>query len=197
MKAVMSEVPPQFLEWRRKTGADRFDEVWEGVLHLVPTPHSEHQRLQARLIGWLEKHWVRSGSREVLPGFNVSRPGIPNWTTDYRVPDLLLITERATGQDRGTHFEGGPDAVVELRSPGDETYDKLPFYAAIGCCEVWVIDRDSRASEIYTCEDGQPVRRMATADGWLRSALGIELRTEDRRLAIRLEGDDATRALLP
>ena len=37
--------------------------------------------------------------------------------------------ERIIGED-GIH--GGPDAVIEIRSPGDETYEKLEFYARLG-----------------------------------------------------------------
>ncbi len=34
MKAVMASVPEHILEWRRRTGADQWDEMWEGVLHM-------------------------------------------------------------------------------------------------------------------------------------------------------------------
>ena len=39
--------------------------------------------------------------------------------------------------------------MIEIRSPEDETYDKLPFYAALGTREVVVIDRDTKRTEIY------------------------------------------------
>ncbi|MGH9068617.1 MAG: Uma2 family endonuclease, partial [Acidimicrobiales bacterium] len=34
--------------------------------------------------------------------------------------------------------------VVEVTSPGDETHDKLPFYAAHHVDEVWVVDPAAR-----------------------------------------------------
>ena len=46
MKAVMPSVPPEILEWRKRTGADRWDEMWEGVLHMGPTPNYDHQDLE-------------------------------------------------------------------------------------------------------------------------------------------------------
>jgi hypothetical protein len=46
MKAVMSEVPADILAWRKRTGADRWDEMWEGVLHMPPMPNREHQELE-------------------------------------------------------------------------------------------------------------------------------------------------------
>jgi hypothetical protein len=32
----------ELLERRRRSGLDRLDEVWEGVLHMVPAPSGEH-----------------------------------------------------------------------------------------------------------------------------------------------------------
>jgi Uma2 family endonuclease len=197
MRAVMSEVTDDILEWRRRIGADRRDEVWDGVLHMVPTPGPEHQRLQGRLLSWLLRHWACAGERDAMIGTNVSRPGIPNWTKDYRVPDLMLITRAGRHIERNAFFEGGPDAVIEIRSPGDETWDKLRFYAAVGCREVWIVDAESRALEIHACVDGEPSRRRAGAEGWIRSDLGIELRTEEQQLAIRVAGDGATTERLP
>ena len=37
------------LEDRRKRGADRWDEMWDGVLHMVPPPGSAHQSLTSFL----------------------------------------------------------------------------------------------------------------------------------------------------
>ena len=64
MKAVFLDVPHSLLDERRKTGADRWDEVWDGVLHLVPSPTIEHQDLEGALEAWLRRYWVpRSGGR--------------------------------------------------------------------------------------------------------------------------------------
>ena len=45
VKAVLVEVPATLVEERRRTGADRWDELWEGELHMVPPPSGPHQRL--------------------------------------------------------------------------------------------------------------------------------------------------------
>ena len=36
MKALMAEVPSDLVETRRRIGADRWDEIWDGVLHMPP-----------------------------------------------------------------------------------------------------------------------------------------------------------------
>ena len=45
MKAVIPNVPEPLLDWRKRTGAERWDEMWEGVLHMRPTPNRDHQDL--------------------------------------------------------------------------------------------------------------------------------------------------------
>jgi hypothetical protein len=38
------------MERRRACGLDRLDEVWEGVLHMVPAPSFEHARIAQQLL---------------------------------------------------------------------------------------------------------------------------------------------------
>jgi hypothetical protein len=45
MKAVTWEVDGATLERRRRTGVERFDEMWEGVLHMAPAPTNRHQEI--------------------------------------------------------------------------------------------------------------------------------------------------------
>jgi hypothetical protein len=45
MKAVIPEVPEHILQERKRTGADRWDEMWEGVLHMAAAPNKRHTRL--------------------------------------------------------------------------------------------------------------------------------------------------------
>ncbi len=48
---VLGTPPPELdalLERRRRADADRFDEVWEGVYHMVPVPSHAHGRTEAQ-----------------------------------------------------------------------------------------------------------------------------------------------------
>jgi len=89
--------------------------------------------------------------------------------------------------------------VVEIRSPGDETDEKMPFYAKLGVPEVWVIDRDSKAPELHVLDEGGYVLQQADEDGWLHSpATGVRLRGEaQQKLAVQIGDDSSTRRLLP
>lgn len=197
MKAVMPQVPEEILRWRSRTGADRWDEMWEGVLHMPPAPNLDHQDLAAGLVSWLRSRWATAQGNRVHMEVNLASPG--GWPNDYRIPDLVLLTPDRFAIEREEYLEGAPTVVIEIRSPGDETIEKMPFYAELGAPEVWIIDRDTKAPELYLLREGQYRRQPPGADGWLRSpATGIRLRTEPAsRLSVQVADDDRTRQLLP
>jgi Uma2 family endonuclease len=133
----------ELIERRRQLGQDLFDEVWEGVLHMNPAPHSQHARLEWQLAGILAPLASSAGLR-ALGQFNLGEEG------DYRVPDGALIRP-------------GPDAVyiptaalvLEIVSPGDETHAKLPFYAAHQVDELLIVDpRERRVRWLGLTADG-------------------------------------------
>jgi Uma2 family endonuclease len=197
MKAVMSKVPEDILAYRRERGADQWDEMWEGVLHMAPSPNRDHQDIEGALEAWLRRYWVKRRVSRVYHQINVAEPG--KWPSNYRVPDLVLLTVARFEIDRNEYFNGGPEAVVEIHSPGDEAYEKFDFYAKVDVQEIWVIDRDTCRPEVYVLSAGHYVEREASADGWVRSDVaGTELRaTGDEELEIRLIGRDDTLERLP
>ncbi|MBL8897247.1 MAG: Uma2 family endonuclease [Planctomycetes bacterium] len=184
MKAVMWEVPPEIVELRRRTGADERDEVWDGVLHMGPSPNIEHQRIESDLERQVRTLWSSRTGGEVLHRINVSPGG--DWKKNYRIPDLILRLLESRAIDRGEYVEGGPEVVVEILSPDDETYEKLPFYASIGVREVWVIDRDTKAVEVYSLAEGAYRLVAPDGEGWCASAVtGLQLRCALTRVELR------------
>ena len=194
MKAVILEVNDEELARRRLTGIDRFDEMWEGVLHMAPAPMYEHQRMVAeldRFLGPLCQHHGRGVLAVQINVFNeASAP------PDYRIPDLTFVAagrEHVIARDgvRG----GGPDAVIEVRSPEDETYDKFPFFAQLGVREVIVVHRDTKQLEIYRLAGSQYVVVQMDPDRWLRSEV-LQVRftsTDARRLVVEDLDDPSVR----
>lgn len=193
MKAVM----PDVLAYRRRTGADRWDEMWAGVLHMPPAPNRAHQDLSYLLENWLRKHWAASIGGRVHHEVNVASPG--RWPHDYRIPDLVLLKPDRFHVDRNEYFEGAPTAVVEIHCPGDEAYEKLDFYAELAVAEAWIIDRDSRRPEVYALAGGQYVQLEPNAEGWLAGgATGIWLRAvEGQKLQLQLGQARSSRITLP
>ena len=75
MRGVMTVVPEQLLESRRRSGIHQRDEVWEGVLHMSPEPDFEHQDFEGGLETWLRLNWGRPRRAKVLHRINLALPG--------------------------------------------------------------------------------------------------------------------------
>ncbi|MBL8898499.1 MAG: Uma2 family endonuclease [Planctomycetes bacterium] len=188
MRLVKAFVPPEVLAWRKRIGADRRDEMWDGVLHMAPAPNRAHQDLEGELEAYLRYEWKPRSGGKVYHQINVATPG--RWPEDFRVPDLVLLLPDRFGIDRNEYFEGGPNVVVEIRSPGDETYEKLPFYAGLDVREVWIVERDVREVEVRRLLDGVYASVVPSADGWISSVeTALELRARDGVLELRRSGE--------
>lgn len=196
MRAVIPSIVPHILDERKKTGLDRWDEMWEGVLHMPPMPNRDHQDFEFSLESYLRFYWAPPRLAKVYHQINVASIG--GWPKNYRIPDLVLLLPQSFVIDRNEYFEGAPDVVVEIQSPGDETSEKMPFYLDLGVPEVWIIQRDTRKPAIHLLKRGRYKEQTATREGWLFSPrTGIELAGRNGKLAIRLKDDDATTQALP
>jgi Uma2 family endonuclease len=197
MRGVMAVVPPDVLAERKRTGAHKFDEMWDGVLHMPPMPNFDHQNLEGDLEVFLRLRWARP--RHALVAHQINVASLGGWPDDYRIPDLVLVKPERFAINRNEYFEGAPDVVVEIRSPEDESEEKLPFYAMLGVPEVWIIDRDTKGPTVYVLKRRGYRKLAARAGGWLRSpGTGVDLRVGKRgKLAVRMAGDEATREDLP
>ena len=157
----------------------------------------DHQDLEWELDTWLRLFWSQPQGARVNHQINITPPDA--WPNNYRIPDLVHLTPDRFGINRNEYFEGAPTVVVEIHSPGDEAYEKLPFYAELGVPEVWIIDRDTKQPEVYVLKKGQYHKCPAREDGWVSSdTTGICLRGEaNGKLAIQLADDPETRRDLP
>jgi Uma2 family endonuclease len=137
---------------RRLSGADRYDEVWDGEYVMSPLANNEHQLLASRLSAIF--HEVLGNRADVwsLAGANVSDQET-DWTKNFRCPDVVVVLPGSRAQNRGTHWFGGPDLVVEIVSEGDASYEKFDFYGAIAVREAVIIDRDPWSLEIYATDN--------------------------------------------
>ena len=151
---------------RRERGADRFDEVWEGVYVMNAYPNIEHQGLVGRLTSILLFLIDDQKLGMVLPGCNVSdRP--QRWKENYRCPDVVVFLKGTQAVNKKTHWFGGPDLAIEIISPHDRSREKLDFYAQAGTRELLLLDRDPWSLELYRFENGPPelVQRADVVNG--------------------------------
>ncbi len=148
----------ELLERRRQWGADTHDEVWKGVLHMNPAPHWRHADIQAQLIALLAPLARAAGLRAVAE-INLGEPD------DYRVPDAAL-----TQPGGGGLYNATAALAVEVLSPEDETWNKLPLYAAHHVRELLIVDVDQQTIHWLCLSDGsyQPTERSSIID------LGVE-----------------------
>ncbi|MGB0092116.1 MAG: Uma2 family endonuclease [Solirubrobacteraceae bacterium] len=132
------------IERRRLSGLDRLDEVWEGVLHMVPAPSGGHARIAQQLAELLGPAARAAGLIPTMHEFNVGESEY-----DYRIPDGGLHRE-----ERNTVWHPTAALVVEIVSPGDETVAKLPFYAAHDVDEVLIVDPAERSVQWLVIQEG-------------------------------------------
>jgi Uma2 family endonuclease len=160
-----------FIRDRQEKGIDGPDEMWEGVYIVPPLPNLPHQRVVGFLTGILFNVVTLEGRGEVLPGANVS-DRLEAWEEKFHGPDIVVTMTDSQAQDCGTHWKGGPDFLIEVQSPGDETDQKIPFYSDLKVRELLVINRDTRQLKLYRHNGKKlaPVRLSTHAGGkWLVS----------------------------
>lgn len=168
---VVGPRPPELdavIARRRALGHDLHDEVWMGDYHMAPAAHPWHGYVAAQLIAALRAPADDAGLVLSDP-FNLGAPD------DYRVPDIGLHRRIPD-----TVFVATTAMVVEIVSPGDETWEKLGFYAEHQVGELLIVDPVRRQVDLLVLGD----------DGYGPAArsrlLGVEV--ESLSAAIRWPG---------
>jgi Uma2 family endonuclease len=108
-------------------------------------PNYWHARLGQQLAELLGPLARDAGLEAVLGAFNLG-----DSINDFRVPDGGLHRPGAEGTWLHTAA-----VVVEIVSPGDETWQKLPFYALHEVDEVLILDPDEHAVHWLGLSDGE------------------------------------------
>jgi Uma2 family endonuclease len=158
---VLEPAPEEFealLKRRQALGQDLYDEVWKGDYHMAPMAHSSHGYLDTQLAVLLHPLARRAGQAETS-AFNLGSPD------DYRVPDR--------GLHRGIPsavFVPTAAAVVEVVSPGDETWQKLDFYAAHSVDELLIADPANHSVTWLVLHAGRYVEAEASSLLGVKSA---------------------------
>jgi Uma2 family endonuclease len=146
----------ELLECRHRSGLDRLDEVWDGVLHMVPAPSFEHARITHQLAVALDRPTRSAGLVPAMGGFNLGES-----EHDFRVPDGGVLHPGTAGTWLGTAA-----LVIEIASPNDETWEKLPFYAEHDVDEVLIVDPSKRSVDWLALDNGEyrPVEHSGLID---------------------------------
>jgi Uma2 family endonuclease len=124
-------------------------ELTAGVLSVVPSPTGGHQRINVRLVSWLE--------RNLPDGFEpLFAVGVLTGPKNTLEPDALILHSPV---DLDHHYYD-PDQVVvavEIVSPGTKRRDRLEkpsIYARIGIPHYWRIEQEPVHVFAYDLIDG-------------------------------------------
>lgn len=149
MPTLVLDPPPhelkELLRRRERSGLYRLDEMWEGVLHMVPAPSGEHAYVAQQLAVLLDGPARAAGLVPAMHEFNLGSS-----EEDFRVPDGGL--HRAIPR---SVWHPTAALVVEIVSPGDESWQKLPFYAAHKVDELLIVDPSEPAVRWLALADGE------------------------------------------
>jgi Uma2 family endonuclease len=148
-----SRLEEELKEQRRTTGADQHDEVWDGTYFMPPMANDDHQEIVAGFMFVLGASVGVPSLGKVRPGVNLAASA-EDWERDYRVPDVVVFMADTSAENHNRFWTGPADFIVEITSPRDHTYEKLPFYSQIGVRELLIVNQQSWALELYRHQDG-------------------------------------------
>ena len=145
---VRDPQPAEFealLAERRRFGRDRWDEERDGVYYMNPAPTYEHRRISQQLAELLGPLARAAGLEATVGGVNIGAQG------NYVIPDASLHRPGAGGV-----YVPTAALAVEILSPSDDTWEKLPFYAGHDVEELAIVDpRQRSVSWLALGADGQ------------------------------------------
>lgn len=112
---------------------------------MVPGPSGEHADIAQQLAVLLDSPARAAGLVPTLHEFKLGESD-----RDFRVPDGGLHRVRPRGA-----WHASAALVVEIVSPGDESWEKLPFYASHAVDEVLIVDPADRTVTLLALSDGE------------------------------------------
>ncbi len=118
---------------------------------MPPSPVSDHQRLVVRCWSLLES---------VIPDGEVLIAPMDVVFDDDNVlqPDVFWVSQAGQCVDKGAQFEGAPDLIVEILSPGTalkDRRDKFLVYEKYGVREYWLVDPAAATIEVWSLQSQQ------------------------------------------
>ena len=125
-------------------------ELWDGVLSVVPSPAGGHQKINWRLVGWLENHLPNGFEPQLAVGVVVGY-------SRTLEPDAMILHSPV---DYDHHYYPADQVVVaiEIVSPGTRKRDRLEkpsLYAAAGIPHYWRVEQKPLHVFAYDLVDGR------------------------------------------
>lgn len=139
-------------------------ELIDGVIVELSPPGGEHASEQI-MIGALFLDAQRQGAGWVFAEIGCILRRNPD---RVRAPAVAFIRRERAERRLRAFFEGGPDLVVEIVSPGDrpgEILTKTREWLDAGARQAWVVYPDSRTVHVVTAQECVVLTEDDTIDG--------------------------------
>jgi Uma2 family endonuclease len=120
----------------------------EGDLYMMPPPGSFPQDIAGNIFSMIREFLRKKpiGKAAIAPY------GVFLNEVNAFQPDVFFVTKERMDQFSKRGFEGSPDLVVEVLSPGTARFDKASkklIYARSGVVEYWLVDPDAEEIQIF------------------------------------------------
>ncbi|MEO8348821.1 MAG: Uma2 family endonuclease [Acidobacteriota bacterium] len=127
---------------------DRRYEIVDGDLLLTPAPTPYHQTVAKRLGFLLDAHVQEGKLGEVF----IAPCDVVLSRFDVLQPDIFFIAAERLSIIGEKYISDAPDLVVEVLSPSTADRDqvaKAKQYAKFGVAEMWIVDPETHAVEVF------------------------------------------------
>ena len=139
---------------QRPENADKWLELWNGVIVEMPPPTSKHAVIVARILAFLFA-FVEAHHLGYVTGADGGYILAPGYTF---IPDVGFISKARQPKIPDKLFTAAPDLAVEVVSPSNHPRDlltKIELYLTFGTRLVWVAYPDEQIVDVYRlAEDG-------------------------------------------
>lgn len=137
---------------QRPENADKWLELWNGVIIEMPPPTSKHSVIVARILAFLFA-FVEAHELGYVTGADGGYVLAPGYTF---MPDVAYISKARHPVFPAYLFTAAPDLAVEVVSPSNnprELLTKIEHYLHFGTQLVWAVYPDERIVDVYRLAD--------------------------------------------
>lgn len=140
--------------YRLRENTDDIIEYIDGIIYMVPSPSTKHQRISMRLSSELYQ-FLKGKECEVFSApFDIKLKSDKISGDKVVIPDISVICDKKGLGDNG--YEGVPTVIMEILSPSNQAHDlvfKLNLYMQYGVKEYWIINPMLNTVQVYVLDE--------------------------------------------
>jgi Uma2 family endonuclease len=159
MEITIERPPRTIMEVYEMLPEGTMAELIENQIYMSPAPAFKHQTTVQSIYKELDKLVEDKGKGIVIIApYDIKL----DKTRNSVQPDIIVILDSNPNQiDEAGRFEGVPDLLVEILSPGNKDYDlitKKDLYEKFGVKEYWIVDPETKLSMGFVLSGGAYIK---------------------------------------